>query len=340
MARRFSGLVLVLAAALAVAGCGASKLEGAEDPGIVEVSGPPGFRAVPVPPQNPLLPARVALGERLFFDPILSSDRTVSCSTCHLPVLAFTDAHLRSVGVQGRRGRRNAPSLLNVAFRPALFWDGSQRSLESQALTPLEDPNEMDLPVADALARLTADPEYPALFAEAFDGEGPNAKTLSFALAAFQRTLVSAPVAFDRHRAGDREAFTDEERRGLFLFEGHCQSCHAGPLLTTGRFANNGAAVTDEDPGRELATADPADRGTFRIPSLRAVARTAPYFHDGRFNTLEAVIDHYDRGGDGTPGQDERIGPLALTDAERAALVAFLRTFDDETATPHVPPTP
>lgn len=339
MMRRFSLLMLALVVALAVAGCGASRLEGAEDPGTVAVLGPPGFGAVPVPPQNPLAARRVALGERLFFDSILSSDRTVSCSTCHLPVLAFTDAHLRSVGVQGRRGMRNAPSLLNVAYRTSLFWDGSQRSLESQALVPLEDSLEMDLPVADALARLAAHPEYPALFVEAFDGEGPNAQTLSRALAAFQRTLVSAPVAFDRHRAGERDAFSDEERRGLFLFEGHCQSCHAGPFLTTGGFANNGAAVTDEDPGRELVTSDPADRGTFRIPSLRAVARTAPYFHDGRFNTLEAVVAHYDRGGDGTPGQDPRVGPLALTDAERAALVAFLRTFDDEAATPHVPPT-
>jgi len=338
--KRSSLSLFALVVALAVAGCATSTLESQGDSSTVAVSVPHGFGAVPVPPQNPLVARRVALGERLFFDPILSSDRTVSCSTCHLPVLAFTDAHLRSVGVQGRRGRRNAPSLLNVAYRTSLFWDGSQRSLESQALTPLEDSLEMDLPVADALARLAAHPEYPALFAEAFDGEGPNAQTLSFALAAFQRTLVSAPVAFDRHRAGDREAFSDKEQHGLFLFEGHCQSCHAGPFLTTGGFANNGAAVTDEDSGRERVTSDPADRGTFRIPSLRAVARTAPYFHDGRFNTLEAVVDHYNRGGDGTPGQDERIGPLSLTDAERAALVAFLRTFDDEAAPPHVPPTP
>ena len=337
MMRRLSLFILALVAVLAVAGCNASKLEGPEGSGVVGVPVPPGFGAVPVPPRNPLLVHRVALGERLFFDPILSSDRTVACSTCHLPVLAFTDAHLRSVGVQGRRGTRNAPSLLNVAYRTSLFWDGGEPSLESQALTPLEDSLEMDLPVADALARLTAHPEYPDLFAEAFDGEGPNAQTLRLALAAFQRTLVSAPVAFDRHRAGDRDAFSDEERRGLFLFEGHCQSCHAGPFLTTGGFANNGAAVTDEDPGRELVTSDPTDRGTFRIPSLRAVARTGPYFHDGRFNTLEAVVAHYDRGGDGTPGQDPRVGPLALTDAERAALVAFLRTFDDEAATPHFP---
>lgn len=339
MLRRLSLLTLALVAALAVAGCGASRLEGSEDPGVVEVRVPSGFGTVPVPPQNPLLARRVELGERLFFDPILSSDRTVSCGTCHLPELAFTDAHLRSVGVQGRRGTRNAPSLLNVAYRTLLFWDGGERSLESQALTPLGKPHEMDLPVADALARLAAHPEYPALFAEAFDGEGPSEQTLRYALAAFQRTLVSAPVAFDRHRAGDRDAFSDEERRGLFLFEGHCQSCHAGPFLTTGGFANNGAAVTDEDPGRELITSDPADRGTFLIPSLRAVARTGPYFHDGRFSTLEAVVAHYDRGGDGTPGQDPRVGPLALTDAERAALVSFLRTFDDEVATPDSPRT-
>jgi cytochrome c peroxidase len=249
-------------------------------------------------------------------------------------VLAFTDAHLRSVGVDGRRGTRNAPSLLNAAYRTSLFWDGGEPSLESQVRVPLEDPHEMDLPVADALARLAGHPEYPVLFAEAFDGEGPSVQTLSYALAAYQRTLVSAPTDFDRHRAGDPDAFDEAERRGLALFETHCQSCHAGPLLTTEGFANNGVAVRDEDTGRERVTSDPADRGTFRVPSLRAVSRTGPYFHDGRFNTLEAVVAHYDRGGDGTPGQDPRVRPLGLTDTERADLIAFLRTLDDEAATP------
>ncbi|MEM1041408.1 MAG: cytochrome c peroxidase [Bacteroidota bacterium] len=337
MLQRLSGPVLVLAAALAAAGCGAAGPDGRA---FVSVPVPPGFAPLPVPPQNPLLARRVALGERLFFDPILSSDRTVSCGTCHLPEIAFTDGHLRSIGVEGRRGLRNAPSLLNATYRTSLFWDGGALFLESQALVPLEDPAEMDLPIPEALARLAAHPEYPALFAEAFDGDGPSVQTLSYALAAFQRTLVSAPTRFDRHQAGEAEAFGEAEERGFRLFETHCQSCHAGALLTTERFANNGVAVSDRDPGRERITFDAADRGTFRVPSLRAVARTGPYFHDGRFSTLEAVVAHYDRGGDGTPGQDPRVRPLGLSESERAALVAFLRTLDDRPATINRSPTP
>lgn len=332
MMRRCFGLAFVLAIAFAVAACGTSRMNDSpsDGPAVVSVSVPDGFRALPS--QGPLLAHRVALGERLFFDPILSSDRTVSCGTCHLREKAFTDGHLRSVGVQGRRGLRNAPSLLNVAYRRSLFWDGEHPSLEHQALIPLGDSLEMDLPVREALARLKAHPEYPALFAEAFDGRGPSEPTLIDALAAFQRTLVSAPTRFDRYRAGEAGAFNEAEVRGLVLFEIHCQKCHAGPHLTTDGFANNGAAVNDQDTGRERITSDSADRGAFRIPSLRAVARTAPYFHDGRFSTLDAVVDYYDRGGDGTPEQDVRIGPLHLTDAERAALIAFLRTLDDQAA--------
>lgn len=331
MPRRPSTLTLLLAVALGAAagGCDAA---GPSGPAPVAVRVPDGFAPLPVPPQNPLLADRVALGERLFFDPILSRDRSVSCGTCHLPEHAFSDGLAKSVGVEGRVGLRNAPSLLNVAYRTSLFWDGGALFLESQALVPLEDHREMDLPVEDALDRLRRHPEYPALFAEAFDGEAPTVRTLTYALAAYQRTLVSAPTAFDRYRAGDADALSPEARAGLALFETHCQSCHAGPLLTSEGFENNGAAVTDEDPGRERITFSAADRGTFRVPSLRAVARTAPYFHDGRFQTLEAVVAHYDRGGDATPGQSPRVRPLRLAEADRDALVAFLKTLDDAAA--------
>lgn len=322
---------ILLAAALAMVagGCDGS---GPESPTLVSVPVPQGFAPLPVPPQNPLRADRVALGERLFFDPVLSRDRTVSCGSCHLPELSFSDGRARSVGVGGATGLRNAPSLLNVGYRPTLFWDGGALFLESQALVPLEDPHEMDLAVDHALARLADDPSYVAAFAEAFDGEAPTVQTLTYALAGFQRTLVSAPVALDRYRAGDASALAPAERAGLALFETHCQSCHAGPQLTTDRFENNGTAVTDADPGRERITFSADDRGTFRVPSLRAVARTAPYFHDGRFATLGAVVDHYDRGGDATPGQSPRVRPLRLSSEDRAALVAFLQTLDDRPA--------
>jgi cytochrome c peroxidase len=285
-----------------------------------------------VPPQNPLRADRVALGERLFFDPALSRDGTVACASCHLPSVAFADPRPLSLGVEGRAGLRNSPSLLNVAYRTSFFWDGGALFLESQALVPLEDEREMDHPVETVVEQLAADPAYAALFAEAFDGEGPSVRTLTYALGAYQRTLVSAPVALDRYRAGDTDALPADARRGLALFEQHCQRCHAGPLLTTEGFENNGVTVTEADPGRERITHDAAERGTFRVPSLRGVARTAPYFHDGRHETLEAVVLHYDRGGDGTPGQSAAVRPLRLSPAERADLVAFLRTLDDKAA--------
>ncbi|MGB3544448.1 cytochrome-c peroxidase [Rubrivirga sp.] len=325
-------LRLLLAAAFCAAGCDGAGLAETPGPVTVVVPVPDGFEPLPVPPQNPLRADRVALGDRLFFDPILSRDRTVSCGSCHLPELSFSDGRQKSVGVGGAVGLRNAPSLLNVAYRKTLFWDGGALFLESQALVPLEDPHEMDLAPQDALARLREHPEYPTLFAEAFDGDGPNVQTLTYALAAFQRTLVSAPTDFDRYRAGDASALEDDERAGLALFETHCQSCHAGPQLTTDGFKNNGASVTDDDPGRARITFSDEDRGTFRVPSLRAVARTAPYFHDGRFADLEAVVDHYDRGGDGTPGQSARVLPLRLSPDDRAALVAFLHTLYDRPA--------
>lgn len=322
-------LLLVLAVAAGTGGCDAG---GSEGPSMVEVRVPDTFEPLPVPPQNPLRADRVVLGERLFFDPALSRDRSVSCGSCHLPELAFSDGRQTSLGVDGRPGLRNAPSLLNVAYRKTLFWDGGALFMESQSLVPFEDPHEFDLPVDSALARLRAHPEYPALFAEAFDGEGPSTRTLTYALAAFQRTIVSAPTAYDRHLAGDAAALAAGARQGLALFERHCQSCHAGPLLTSEGFENNGASVTDADPGRERITFSEADRGAFRVPSLRGVARTAPYFHDGRFRTLEAVVAHYDRGGDATPGQSPDVRPLRLSPAERDALVAFLRTLDDRPA--------
>ena len=338
LARLWRGPFL-LAAVLAMAASGCDN-SGPEPPALVTVPVPQGFAPLPVPPQNPLYADRVALGERLFFDPVLSRDRTVSCGSCHLPELSFSDGRQRSVGVGGATGLRNAPSLLNVAYRKSLFWDGGALFLESQALVPLEDPHEMDLAPEAALERLREHPDYPVLFERTFDGEGPSVQTLTYALAAYQRTLVSAPVAFDRYRAGDTSALSPEARDGLALFQTHCSACHAGAQLTTDGFENNGTSVTDDDPGRERITFASGDRGTFRVPSLRAVARTAPYFHDGRFQTLEAVVAHYDEGGDGTPGQSPRVRPLRLTSGEKAALVAFLQTLDDRPVAVDRSPTP
>ncbi|MEO0556916.1 MAG: cytochrome c peroxidase [Bacteroidota bacterium] len=326
---RIGALGLAAALVAVASGCDVSNPSA---PARVNVPLPEGFDPLPVPPQNPLRPERVALGERLFFDPRLSRDQTISCGSCHLPELAFSDGAAKSTGVDGRIGLRNSPSLLNVAYRPVLFWDGGALFLEGQALVPLEDEHEMDVPIDTVLARLRADASYMDQFEAAFDGEGPSIQTFTYALAAFQRTIVSAPTRFDRFRAGGTDALTATEQRGLELFDLHCQACHAGPLLTSDGYQNNGATVTDADPGRERITHDAVDRGRFKVPSLRGVAGTAPYFHDGRFETLADVVDHYDRGGDGTPNQSLEVRPLRLTEAQRSALVAFLTTLDDEPA--------
>lgn len=300
---------------------------------------PDGLDAPPEP-DTPLTEELVTLGERLFFDPVLSRDGSVSCGSCHRPELAFADGRAVSVGVDGRTGARSAPSLLNVAYHPLLFHDGGAFSLEGQAVAPLENPVEMDLPVGEALDRLRADPSYAADFDAAFPGgEGVSVRTFTRALGAFQRTLLSADARFDRFHTGDPTALSVQEQRGLSLFEGpaRCGTCHTGPLLTDFGFHDVGLA--GDDPGRAVITGDPADVGRFKTPSLRNVAVTAPYGHDGRFPTLDAVVRHYVRGGDGTPNQHPNVRPLPLSDAEGDALVAFLGTLTDTTrfATPSRP---
>lgn len=295
----------------------------------VAVDLPPGFAPLPVPPHAPLTPERVELGRRLFFDPVLSRDRTVACASCHAASRAFTDGRAVAVGIGGQTTLRNAPSLLNAAYRTHLHWDGGASTLEAQALAPLEAENEMAADLAEVLRRLDADVAYAAAFRDAF-GEGPSVRTLTLALGTYQRTLVSQTTAYDRARTGDSTALSDAARRGLRLFAGRagCAACHAGPLLTDASFADNGLARNPADSGRARITLQHADAYRFRVPSLRAAATTAPYMHDGRFATLGEVVDHYDRGGSGLTGQDGRIRPLHLTPEERADLVAFLQTLD------------
>ncbi len=316
-------------AAVVLGGCGALDPDDAPDDG-VRLVGPPGYGAVPVPAHNPISPAKVELGRRLFHDPLLSGDGTVSCASCHLAERAFTDGRPVSRGAGGRAGLRNAPSLLDAAYRQPLFWDGGSMSLEAQVLAPLTDENEMDADLADVLARLDAHPTYPALFREAF-GEGPSVRTLTGAVAAFERTLLSGPTPHDRYAAGDESALTPSARRGLALFEGRaaCASCHPAPTFTTGAFEDNGLARVPADSGRARVSFRPEDAYRFRIPSLRGVARTAPYMHDGRFATLDDVVAHYDRGGETTPGQSALVRPLRLSPAERADLVALLQSLSD-----------
>jgi cytochrome c peroxidase len=291
---------------------------------------------LPVPEDNPLTPERVALGRRLFFEPLLSRDGSVSCASCHDPQRAFTDGRALPRGVGERIGRRSSPALVNRAWGRTHFWDGRASRLEEQALEPFADPDEFDLPVETAIARLREHDEYPALFHAAFARQ-PNAADLARALAGYVRTILSGDAPLDRYLAGDHTALSAEEQAGLRLFRGraNCVACHVGPTFTDEQFHNTGVAWRDgvfADPGRYALTGREADRGAFKTPTLREIARTAPYMHDGSLATLEDVVEFYNRGGTSNPHLDRELRPLDLSAEEKRALVAFLRTLSGRVA--------
>lgn len=268
----------------------------------------------------------VALGERLFFDRRLSSDNTVSCASCHDPARAFSDGRRTSVGVSKRALSRNAPALWNLEARAPYFWDGRAATLEAQALMPLTNPDEMGADLSRLPAELSSDAEYRKRFARCFPGEGVSASTIARALAAYERTLISRSSPYDRYLAGDRSALTEQQIQGLVLFTGkaECMICHNGPDLTDNQY--NRVGLVSDDPGRAAIDPVSGPRGGFKTPSLREVSRTAPYFHNGSVATLEAVVEHYARGGEPTaPASD--IHALQLNAEEKAALVAFLRAL-------------
>ena len=276
-----------------------------------------------VPADNPLTDEKVALGSRLFFDPILSNDRSVSCSTCHKPERAFTDERPLAVGVFGRVGRRNSPSLVNRGFGRAHFWDGRAQTLEAQVLQPISDPNEMDLSIEDAVGRLNADASYRAAFQAAF--ERPlSSEDLSRALASYLRAVRTDDSPYDRFVAGDKDALTEEQQRGLQIFrsKGRCTICHAEPMFTDEQFQNTGVAWRIEpgaetgafqDDGRFAVSHNERDRGKFKTPTLREIARTAPYMHDGSLKTLADVVEFYDKGGRPNPNLFVLVRPIGLT---------------------------
>jgi cytochrome c peroxidase len=317
-----------------------ASLTACDDPGAPEpltaVSAPSGFPAGPValaaPADNALTEARAQLGKRLFFDTRLSRTGTRSCGACHLQAHAFTQPTSVSLSVDGRAGPRNAPSLANLAWSKVFFWDGRAATLEDQAGQPIENPDELDLPLTEAVGRVADDASYRQSFAEAYGG-APSETTLRQALASFVRTIVSGDSPYDRFLRGDESALAPDARRGLTLFfsKAGCFRCHPSGTLTNDGFFNDGSYVDGGDPGRRGITNRTGDLGKFKVPGLRNVAVTAPYMHDGSLPTLEAVVAQYARGGRGGPNTDPLITPLALTPDEKADLLAFLRALTDQT---------
>jgi cytochrome c peroxidase len=271
-----------------------------------------------------------ALGARLFFDPLLSSDRSVACASCHRPELGFADSLPRSRGAHGRETERNAPSLLNRAYGRSFMWDGRATTLEEQVLLPLENPLEMDLPLERALALLAADASYRAAF-ERVSGRAPERDDLARALAAYVRRLVLGGSPVDRFRAGDFGALGDEARAGLWFYEsrGGCWRCHSGANFSDEDFHDTGVGAEGGEPqvGRAAVTGRPEDRGRFKTPTLRGVARTAPYMHDGSLATLEEVVEFYRQGGRANANLDPLLRPLEMSATDARNLVAFLRAL-------------
>jgi cytochrome c peroxidase len=269
----------------------------------------------PVPDENPLTREKVALGRRLFFDKRLSRDRTLACATCHDPRRAFTDGRAVAVGIQGRMGTRNVPALVNRVYGKSFFLDGRAATLEQQALEPITNPRELAMTIPELESRV-----------------GLSASAIAGALASFVRTILSGDSPYDRYVKGDTRALPLEAKLGLSVFrgKGRCTNCHAGPNLTDERFHNTGIAWAGgelRDAGRFAVSHAEEDRGAFKTPTLREVARTAPYMHDGSLAALEGVVDYYDKGGNPNPGLDPDLRPLHLTAGEKHALVAFLRSL-------------
>lgn len=332
------------------------------DDGLYRWDLPPGVPAPQVPADAPMTMARVELGRHLFYDARLSGNGTQACSNCHQQALAFTNGTDRSTGSTGELHPRNAQTLVNVAYRDTLNWaNPALHTLEAHALVPLLGTTPVELGMAgfeaDVYARLEADDRYPHLFAAAFpDAAAPvTTDNIARALAAFQRSIVSFNSPFDRHRLrGDASAMSDAAERGAALFFGaaRCATCHQGlnldggsktvatpdnepgvfPFQNTGLFNLPGPfSYPRENTGLHEFTGEPGDMGRFRVPTLRNIAATSPYMHDGSVRTLDEVLDHYAAGGrTNNPHKSPLLSPLTLTPGDRSDLIAFLRSLTDQ----------
>jgi cytochrome c peroxidase len=297
---------------------------------------PEGFEAPIIDTNNTLSEAKISLGRKLFFDPIISNDSSLSCGSCHLPEKAFTDGLPLSKGVEGRIGTRNTPTLANMAWHPYFFMEGGSPSLALQMLGPIQEPHEMDLPFPVAVERIKSNPTYVREFENAF-GKGPDNFTFTRAIAAYEISLISGNSPYDKYlNSTNQKILTESQKRGLKLFTNdslNCSKCHSGFLLTNLEFENNGAFKHYNDLGRYRITSDSSDIGKFKVPTLRNIELTAPYMHNGSYATLDSVLLHYSNGGASHPNQSEFIQGFSLSQSDKADLIAFLRSLTDSSFT-------
>ena len=292
---------------------------------------PKGFPTPFIPEDNQLSDSRVALGKKLFFDNMMSRDSSLSCASCHLPQFAFSDGRQKSVGIKGRQVSRNAPTLTNVAYQPYFLLDGLNPSLETQVKIPIHEHNEFDFHILLIAERMKQDSLYVSLSKDAYNSE-PSPQVIAYAIACYERTLISGNSPYDQYfYQGNKTALNDSEIRGMNLFfdDLYCASCHGGFNFSDSRLTNNGLYTNYTDQGRARLTKKTEDQAIFKTPTLRNIGFSAPYMHDGSFESLEQVVDHYSSGAKGHFNQDPLIQPFNISQDQKQDLIAFLIALND-----------
>jgi cytochrome c peroxidase len=292
---------------------------------------PRGLTSILWPKDNPYTPEKAELGRLLYFDKRISADQTLSCASCHDPKKGYTDQSAVSSGIRGQKGGVSAPTVINRAYGMLQFWDGRANSLEAQAIGPMANPIEMGNTHEAVVSALRKIPGYKKLFLQVYGTEEITLDHVAKAIATFERTVVSGDAPFDRYKAGMKNAMTAAQVRGMDVYfnKAKCDQCHEGPNFTLNAFHNLGVGQDkpNPDPGRFAVTKNPADFGAFKTPTLREIEHTFPYMHDGSLQTLDEVVDFYDKGGKPNKNLDERMKPLHLTAQNKSDLVAFLKAL-------------
>ncbi|UCD28385.1 MAG: c-type cytochrome [Planctomycetota bacterium] len=334
----FRALVLTLSVLTVFTFHGCKEQPGAQSkaPTAVALSVPLGLPAVPIPPDNPMTAEKIELGKMLYFEKRLSKDKSISCATCHDPMMAWAEHIPTSKGIHEQIGARNANSVINTAFLSSMFWDGRAKSLEEQALGPIENPMEMGQTMEVLLDDLAKIPEYQKRFKDIF-GTDVTKEGVAKAIAAFERTILSGNSPYDRYQNGDKSAMTGDQVRGMevFMDKGMCATCHTEPIFSNGRFYNAGIGMDKAEPdeGRKKETGRDGDLGKFRVPPLREAANTHPYFHDGSVAKLADAVQIMADGGKDNPNLSpmmKGVREAKLTDRDKKDLVAFLNALSGE----------
>jgi len=341
--------LILLGTLLIFSSCRRDKLSRSVTPYKLDI--PSHFPDMPIPSDNPMTVEGVELGRKLFYDKQLSRDNSISCGSCHSPESAFSDPNQFSQGVDGKIGKRNSMALINLGWQTSFFWDGRSETLEEQILFPVTDPHEMDQSWEATISKLSQSTEYNNDFYTVFGVEEFNSSHVVKAIAQFLRTMISGNSKYDvMYKYQNSIPLTDaeqeiwdeitvEEWAGMDVFfslsGGDCLHCHDGALAQVNMFSNNGLDFTFDDPGRMLVTGNPNDEGHFKVPTLRNIELSAPYMHDGRFSSLEEVVNHYSFGVVNSPTIDPMMefasqGGVQLDAQERQLLITFLKTFTDE----------